>query len=50
MNREGAKQEYHQYRELLRAYPAEHRERLAYEAKMADMAKKFPGIEVEEKK
>ena len=48
MNREEAKQKYHQYRELLRAYPAENRERIAYEAKMTDMAKKFPGIEKEE--
>lgn len=48
MNREEAKQKYYQYRELLGVYPTEHKERLKYEAKMAEMAKNFPGIEREE--
>ena len=47
MTREEARQKYHQYRETLRAYPDDHRERLAYEAIMAEMARKFPGIESE---
>jgi len=47
MTRDEAKQKYHQYRETIRAYPDDHQERIKYEAIMAEMAKKFPGIEKE---
>ena len=53
MTREDAKRYYHQCKELLDGsvpdahikYPADHPERLKYEKKMAELVKKFPGIE-----
>jgi hypothetical protein len=45
MDRTEAQQYYNQCRENLRAYPEKHSERLKYEKKMAELVKRFPGIE-----
>ena len=47
MNREEARRYYHQTAETIRAYPENHRERIAYEKIMKKLTEQYPGIEKE---